>query len=66
MKRFVLLMSVAFILSIGFSPCKKCYSCDFGNNDVREFCSKDFPDGTEGLQMTVDAYEEQGYTCTVK
>lgn len=53
-------------LSAGLSSCKKCYTCDFGNNNVQELCSKDFPDGTDGLQMTVEAYEDQGYKCTQK
>ena len=66
MKQFVLLIFVAVLFSVGFSSCKKCYSCDFGNNDVRELCSKDFPDGTDGLKLTIDAYEAQGYKCTAK
>jgi hypothetical protein len=66
MKRFVFIIAAGLLLSLNFSSCKKCYSCDFGNNDVREFCSKDFPDKTEGLQMTIDAYEKQGYKCTEK
>ena len=53
-------------LTLTLSSCKKCYTCDFGNKDVRELCSKDFPDGTDGLQLTVDAYEKQGYKCTAK
>lgn len=66
MKRFLMFLFCAVTLSAGFSSCSKCYTCDFGNNDVREFCSKDFPDKTEGLKLTIDAYEAQGYTCTAK
>lgn len=66
MKRFIFLSSF-FIVSVSFfSSCKKCYTCDFGNGDVRELCSKDFPDGTSGLEITVDAYEKQGYQCAQK
>ncbi|MCW5908829.1 MAG: hypothetical protein KIS94_13280 [Chitinophagales bacterium] len=49
-----------------FSSCKKCYECDFKNGVVRELCSKDFPDGTSGLKLTIDAYETQGYKCVEK
>jgi hypothetical protein len=66
MKRFALISIIFFSLASGFSSCKKCYSCDFGGGNVREFCSKDFPDGTSGLKLTVDAYEKQGYKCTAK
>ncbi|MFN8323517.1 MAG: hypothetical protein U0T74_12725 [Chitinophagales bacterium] len=66
MIRIIFLSALFLSLAIGFSSCKKCYTCDFGSNDVREFCSKDFPDGTDGLKMTVEAYEEQGYKCTAK
>ncbi len=47
------------------SGCKKCYECDF-NGDKREICSKDLPDGMDGLKMTIDAYESQGYKCEAK
>jgi hypothetical protein len=66
MKRFSLFLFVATLLSFSASSCSKCYTCDFGNDDVREFCSKDFPDKSEGLKMTIDAYEEQGYECAAK
>ena len=62
-----IIFSLLFTVVLFTLPsCKKCYSCDFGNKDVRELCSKDFPDGTDGLQLTVDAYEKQGYKCTAK
>lgn len=64
MKNVILCCVTLLLAAASFSSCKKCYSCDFGNNDVREFCSKDFPDGTDGLKMTINAYEEQGYECT--
>ncbi len=66
MKHTFLSIVFAGLILTGFSSCKKCYTCDFGNNDVREFCSKDFPDGNDGLKLTIDAYEAQGYTCTAK
>jgi len=66
MKRFCLFLLTALFLGIGFSSCQKCYSCDFGSGDVRELCSKDFPDGYDGLKLTIDGYEEQGYKCTAK
>lgn len=66
MKRMFLFFAAAILLSSGITSCKKCYTCDFGNNDVREFCSKDFPDGTDGLKLTIDAYEKQGYKCAAK
>lgn len=56
----------AAILLTCFSSCNKCYTCDFGKGDVREYCSKDFPDKNEGLKLTIDAYEEQGYKCNQK
>ena len=59
---FLLFTSFSLVLS----SCKKCYTCDFGNDDVREFCSKDFPDKNDGLKLTIDAYEAQGYECTAK
>ncbi len=64
-KSTIVLLMFAF-MSVAFSSCKKCYTCDFGNSDVRELCSKDFPDGTDGLKMTIDEYEKQGYKCTEK
>ncbi len=60
----ILFLFSAFVF--GLSSCKKCYVCDFGNGDVQELCSKDFPDGTSGLKLSVDAYEKQGYKCTAK
>ncbi len=66
MKRFSLFIMLAAALGTGLSSCSKCYTCDFGNNDVREYCSKDFPDKTEGLNMTIKAYEERGYKCSAK
>jgi len=63
MKQIITISVLAMLVIAGLSSCKKCYSCDFGGGDVREFCSKDFPDKTKGLQMTIDAYEEQGYKC---
>ncbi len=66
MKHTSLFIIFAAIILTCFSSCSKCYTCDFGKNDVREYCSKDFPDKTEGLKLTIDAYEEQGYKCTQK
>ena len=66
MKRFSVLLFCLFLLSLTFSSCKKCYQCDFGGGDVRDFCPKDFPDGNDGLKLTIDAYEKQGYKCTAK
>lgn len=61
---FIILMAVA--MSVQLTSCSKCYQCDFGKSDVREFCPKDFPDKSAGLKMTIDAYEQQGYKCTSK
>jgi hypothetical protein len=66
MKRLAAVLVILGSLCFSFSSCKKCYSCDFGNGDVRKFCSKDFPDGNSGLQLTVKAYEQEGYTCTAQ
>lgn len=66
MKRTLLFLVVATLLSFSVSSCSKCYTCDFGNDDIREFCSKDFPDKNDGLKLTIDAYEAQGYECTAK
>lgn len=66
MKQVIAISLLALVMSVGLSSCKKCYTCDFGGGDVREFCSKDFPDKTAGLNMTIDAYQEQGYKCTQK
>lgn len=44
--------------------CNKCYRCDFGIDGMRDFCSKDFPDRTAGLKMTIKDYEKQGIKCT--
>lgn len=58
--------SAALLVCIACSSgCQKCYECNF-NGDTREICSKDLPDGMDGLKMTVDAYEDQGYTCEAK
>jgi hypothetical protein len=66
MKHLILGSLITIILASGVSSCKKCYSCDFGGGDVREYCSKDFPDKTAGLKMTIDAYQARGYKCTAK
>ena len=66
MKKIVVAAFLFVSISLSFSSCKKCYTCDFGNGDVREYCSKDFPEGTPDLKMTIDAYEKQGYKCTQK
>ena len=60
-----LLLIIIFCASVfGFSSCKKCYTCNFGGGDVRTYCSQDNPDGVKGLNLTIKAYEAQGYTCT--
>lgn len=62
MKRFVTIVFAGLLLAGTLPSCKKCYKCDY-NGDVRELCSKDFPDGTAGLMLTIKANEERGYTC---
>ncbi len=66
MKKIGFLILAAAAISIQLSSCSKCYECDFGNSDVREYCPKDFPDKADGLKMTIDAYQQQGYKCTAK
>jgi hypothetical protein len=66
MKSLLLAFTFSAFAFTSLSSCKKCYVCDFGKGDVRELCSKDFPDGTSGLKLTIDAYEQQGYKCTKK
>jgi hypothetical protein len=66
MKKFIASVVILGFIAVQFSSCSKCYSCDFGSNDVREFCPKDFPDGADGLKLTIDAYEVQGYKCVTK
>ena len=62
MKRVVTIFFAGLLLAATLPSCKKCYKCNF-NGDVREYCSKDFPDGTAGLNITIDGYEKQGYVC---
>lgn len=62
MKRLITIIFAGLLLTASLPSCKKCYKCDF-NGDVREYCSKDFPDGTSGLKLTVEGYEKQGYKC---
>ena len=64
MKRSVLLLIIFCATSFGFSSCKKCYTCNFGGGDISTYCTKDFPDGNKGLNLTIKGYENQGYTCT--
>lgn len=64
MKRFAVLVALLIALVFNFSSCKKCYTCDFGNRAPQKYCPKDFPDGYDGLKLTVDAWKKQGYTCT--
>ncbi|MFN8298128.1 MAG: hypothetical protein U0T75_03410 [Chitinophagales bacterium] len=66
MKKVGIIVLVAFAILVQFTSCSKCYKCDFGNSDVREYCPKDFPDKSAGLKMTIDAYEAQGYKCTAQ
>ena len=66
MKKTLVVCMLLSLMVFGFSSCKKCYTCDFGNGDIRELCSKDMPDGNAGLRLTIDAYEAQGYKCTRK
>lgn len=65
MKNLIVLALICTILSLSFSSCSKCYTCNF-NGDVREICSKDLPDGNAGLNLTIQAYEDQGYKCIRK
>lgn len=61
-----LVLTCVTLITLFACSCSKCYTCDFGNNDIRDFCPKDFPDKAEGLKMTIDAYEKQGYNCNEK
>jgi hypothetical protein len=66
MNRFLLFFLLSIVILSSLNPCSKCYDCNFGKGHVRELCSKDFPDGTSGLKLTVEAYEKQGYKCFQK
>jgi hypothetical protein len=66
MNKFILAFATLIFISFSISSCSKCYTCDFGDNDIRDFCPKDFPDKADGLKMTIDAYEKQGYKCSAK
>lgn len=65
MKKLITIVFAGMLLSVSMSSCKKCYTCNF-HGEVRELCSKDLPDGTSGLELTVKGYEDRGYTCTEK
>lgn len=65
MKRVITIIVAGLFITAALPSCKKCYTCDM-NGDIREYCSKDFPDGTSGLKMTIEGYEKQGYTCEEK
>ena len=56
MKRSVLLLIIFCATSFGFSSCKKCYTCNFGGGDISTYCTKDFPDGNKGLNLTIKGY----------
>jgi hypothetical protein len=66
MKNTLVVCTLVTLIAFGFSSCKKCYSCEFNHNEVRELCSKDLPDGNAGLMLTIEGYEAQGYKCTRK
>lgn len=65
MKRSGLLFIIFCAVAFGFSSCKKCVTCTFQGAPEQSgtYCSKDFPDGTKGLNLTVKGWEAQGYTC---
>jgi hypothetical protein len=65
MKKLVAIFFAGMFLTASLSSCKKCYVCDF-DGEQRELCSKDLPDGTKGLKLTIQGYEDRGYTCTEK
>jgi hypothetical protein len=63
----IIVLSLLFTAVIsGLSSCQKCYICDFGNGNVQERCSKDYPGGPEALKWTIYEFEKQGYKCTQK
>lgn len=65
MKKFILPAVVFAGLTMAFSSCTKCYTCDFSPTRGKEkLCTKDFPDKNAGLKLTIDAYRAQGYVCT--
>jgi hypothetical protein len=66
MKRILTLTILCSLFAAGLQSCSKCYECDYGNGVVKELCPKDFPDKSEGLKLTIDALEKQGYTCNTK
>lgn len=66
MKKLLVILTLTSAAIISISSCSKCYTCDFGNGDVRDYCAKDFPDKKDGLKLTIDAYEAQGYKCSSK
>lgn len=63
-------IAVCFLFGVLLSTlgsCKKCYECDFGTKGTRELCSKDFEKGaSSAFDITIEAYEAQGYKCTEK
>lgn len=63
-------IAVCFLFMLLLSTlgsCKKCYECNFGDKGTRELCSKDFEKGaSSALDLTIEAYEAQGYQCTEK
>lgn len=66
MKRLLAVFICIIALSASLSSCTKCYTCTFKDGKVQELCAKDFPDGYDGMKLTIKAYEKQGIKCDAK
>jgi len=69
MKKLSLPLLIICVAFLGLSSCKKCYTCDFGaaNGGEQKFCSTDYPDkglkGERDLELSIQAYQKNGYVC---
>ncbi len=65
MKKLFLFSTLAVIVSMGFTSCKRCQVCTKDSSPTVRVCEKDYSSNTE-YGLVLDSYVIQGYTCKDK
>ncbi len=62
MKKLFLFSTLAVILSLGFTSCRKCQICTRSASPEIRICDKDYDSNTQ-YGLAIDALEATGYNC---
>ncbi|MEX0813000.1 MAG: hypothetical protein WD048_12345 [Chitinophagales bacterium] len=62
MKKLFITSTLAFLIVMGFSSCRKCVVCNKDSEPEVRLCEGDYNSNTE-YGATVDFYEARGFDC---